>query len=108
MNTVVVLNSDRMGHADSELGLKILAVFLRKTPMIQGLNSIVLYNDAVKLMTKDSPVLTELHQIRENGVDLLPCITCIEHFGIELAFGKPSNMEEIVLELSKAEKVITL
>lgn len=108
MKTVVVLNNYHMGHGDSGLGHKILATFLRKSPALSGLTAIVFYNSGVRLVTPGSPVLTELHQLHEAGVDLRPCGTCLTHFGLEVAIGQPSNMDEIIRELNQAEKVITL
>ena len=53
-------------------------------------------------------VHSELTMLEENGVDLLPCGTCVNHYGVELATGEISTMDQIVQELNKAEKVITL
>ena len=108
MNTVIVLNHDQMGLGDLELGRKILGTFLGKVPSIQEVSTIALYNSGVKLLAKGSPVLAELTMLEENGVDLLPCGTCVNHYGVELATGEISTMDQIVQELNKAEKVITL
>lgn len=108
MKTVVVLNQDQMGHGDPELGRKILATFLRKSVALRELTTIVFYNSGVKLLAKDSPVLPELTSLEQNGVDLVPCGTCTKHYGVEPAAGKVSDMDSIVQELSRAEKVITL
>lgn len=108
MRTVVVLNQDQMGHGDRELGRKILATFLRKAIALDGLDAIVLYNSGVKLLAKDSAVLAELTLLAERGIDLVPCGTCVQHFGIELATGNVSDMDTILRELAAAKKVITL
>ena len=110
MKTAIVLNHDGMGHGDRELGLKILAVFLRKSPAIREVHAVILYNSGVKLAVTGSPVLAELHQLHENGVEILPCGTCLDQFGLreQLAVGEVSNMDAIVAELNTVEKVITL
>ena len=108
MNTVIVLNHDQMGHGDAELGQKILGTFLRKLPSLHEVSAIALYNSGVKLLVKGSPVLAELSMLEENGVDLYPCGTCVNHYGVELAAGEITTMDQIVQELDKAEKVITL
>ena len=108
MNTVIVLNNDQMGQGDSELGRKILGTFLSKVPSLREVSAIALYNSGVKLLAEGSPVLSELTMLEENGVDLLPCGTCVNHYGVELAVGEISTMDQIVQELDKAEKVITL
>jgi len=108
MHTALFLNHDGMGHGDPELGRKILAVFLRKISSIQQVESILLVNSGVKLVAPDSPVLAELRALEENGVDLLPCGTCVEAFGVEVSAGEVSSMDAVVAELGRADKVITL
>ena len=108
MKTVIVLNTDQMGHGDPVLGHKILGTFLRKSRAIEGLEAIVFYNAGVKLLIDGSPHLGELSLLEENGIDLLACVTCIDHYGIEIAVGTVSNMDEIIAEMARAEKVITL
>ena len=110
MATAVILNTNQMGHGDQELGLKILATCLRKLVSIPDLRSIVLYNSGVHLATTDSPVAVELRQLRENGVDILPCGTCADYYDVtdKLITRRPSNMDEILAVLRDADKVITL
>ncbi len=108
MKTVLILNDDQMGRGDAELGRKLLQVYLRKTPAKGKVTAVVMYNAGVKLLAKDSALLPEMHGLDQAGIDLMPCVTCIEHYGIELAFGDASNMDDIVAELTRAEKVITL
>lgn len=108
MRTVVVINQDQMGHGDRDLGRKILGTFLRKAVALHGLDAIVLFNSGVKLLAKDSPVLAEFTLLAERGIDVVPCGTCVQHFGMEVAVGKVSDMDAIVRELAAAEKVITL
>jgi hypothetical protein len=110
MKTVLVLGHDGMGHGDPELGRRILATLLRKSGVIRGLTAVVLFNGGVRLAADGSPVLGELHQLHEAGVDIKPCGTCVDFFHIrdKIQVGVVSNMDEIVAELNAAEKVITL
>ncbi len=108
MKTVLVLSNDQMGQGDQTLGQKILATFLRKSPVMKDLATIVLYNNGVKLVVAGSPVLSELTQLHEAGVELRPCGTCLAFYQLEPAVGHASNMDEIIRELDQAEKVITL
>jgi hypothetical protein len=108
MGTVVLLRSDRMGEGDRELGLRILGTFLRKSATLRDLSSIVLYNSAVHLVAAGSPVLAELTLLHEAGVELLPCGTCLQHYGLEPAVGAVSDMDSILRELAAAQKVIPL
>ena len=110
MKTVLVINRDQMGEGDRELGRKILGTCLRKLPAFDRLEAIVLYNSGVKLAVKDSELAGVLALLHEKGVDVLPCGTCLEHFGLtdQLAVARASNMDEILATLRSADKVITL
>ncbi|MBL9076134.1 MAG: DsrE family protein [Planctomycetes bacterium] len=108
MDTIVVLNQDQMGHGDRQLGQKILGTFLKKSIGLPDFGAIVFFNAGVKLVAADSPVLTELRLLEERGVDLVPCGTCLQHFGVTPAVGKVSDMDTIVRELGRATKVVTL
>jgi len=108
METAVVINQDQMGSGDRALGTKILATFLNKAIALPGLEAIVFYNAGVKLLAADSPVLAALRLLEERGIDLLPCGTCLDHFGLAPAVGRPSDMDSILRELGRAAKVVTL
>ncbi len=108
MDTIVVINQDQMGSGDRALGTKILATFLKKSIAMKHLEAIVLYNSGVKLIAASSPVLAEFRMLEERGVDLLPCGTCLDHFGLEPAVGKVSDMDSILREIDRATKVVTL
>lgn len=108
MSIVIVLARAQMGDGDRALGQKILGTFLRKCASLTGLRSVLLYNDGVKLVAPDSPVLAELRMLEEGGVELVPCGTCLDFHGITPAAGKTGNMDQIVGEMGKARKVITL
>lgn len=108
MDTIVVCNQDQMGNGDRALGQKILGTFLKKAIALPGFTAIAFYNAGVKLVAADSPVLAELRLLEERGVDLVPCGTCLTHFGITPAVGKVADMDAILRELGRAAKVITL
>ena len=110
MPIVILLNKAQMGHGDADLGRKILATFLRKSITITDLDAIAFYNEGVKLAARDSPIAAELAMLHDRGVDLLPCATCVDHFGLreKLCVEKIGTMDDIVDALKKADKVITL
>jgi hypothetical protein len=108
MDTVVILGKDQMGHGDRALGQKILGTFLKKAIALPDFTAIVFFNDGVKLVAADSPVLTELRLLEERGVDVVPCGTCLSHYDVTPAVGKVSDMDSIVRELGRAAKTITL
>jgi hypothetical protein len=108
METVVFCNQDQMGHGDRALGQKVLATFLKKSISLPGFSAILFVNSGVKLVAPGSPVLAELQSLEERGVDMVPCGTCLQHYGITPAVGKVSDMDTILREMARAEKVITL
>lgn len=108
MDSIVVCNQDQMGHGDRDLGRKILGTFLKKSIALPDFSAIVFFNSGVKLVAPDSPVLAELRLLEERGVDIVPCGTCLQHFGVVPAVGAVSDMDTIVAELGRAAKVITL
>ncbi|MCA8967299.1 MAG: DsrE family protein [Planctomycetes bacterium] len=108
MDTVVVCNQDQMGHGDRGLGQRILQTFLQKSIALPDFTAIVFFNSGVQLVAAGSPVLAELRALEERGVDLVPCGTCLNHFGVTPAVGKVADMDSIVRELGRAAKVITL
>ena len=110
MGTIFVLNKAQMGSGDEALGRKILASCLRKLANSADLRAIVFYNGGVNLVTKASPVAVEIGLLREKGVDLLACGTCVEHFGTkdQLLLDGVSNMDEILAAIADADKVVTL
>ncbi|MCB9915036.1 MAG: DsrE family protein [Planctomycetes bacterium] len=108
MKTVVLFNQDRWGHGDADLGARILKTFLQKVRALGELEALVFVNGGVKLVAQGSPVLGELELLHENGVELLPCGTCLTHYGLEPGVGAVSSMDEILTELAAAEKVVTL
>jgi len=108
MDTIVVCNKDQMGHGNRDLGQKILGTFLKKSITLPGFTASVFVNSGVKLVASDSPGLAELRSLAERGVDILPCGTCLNHYRVEPALGSVSEMDSIVLELGRAQKVITI
>lgn len=108
MKTVIVLASDRMGEGDDALGARILKTFLQKSIAFRELDAILLYNGGVRLTAEGSPVLGELTQLEENGVDLVPCGTCLEAYGVEPRVGRVGSMDGIIKAMDDADKVIRL
>jgi selenium metabolism protein YedF len=111
MEKIVVINSDKMGQGDEELGSRLIGNFLKtlldaeKKPQM-----LVLYNSGVKLTAKGSPVLETLQSLENLGVQIISCGTCVNFYGLTdlIQAGRISNMQEIVGVLTEAQKTITL
>lgn len=111
MKTVFIINSEHMGHGDDDLGATIMGAFYKKLwASPEKPAAILFYNSAVKLLTKAGGSLEALHALREAGVDLIACGTCVNQFELqdEIAEGRISGMEEMVAQMMSADKVVTL
>lgn len=109
--TVVVLNAETMGRGDDALGAKLTGSFLRTLASLERPpDALIFYNAAVRLLAPGSPHLEALRTLDDAGVDLLACVTCLEHWALteRLALGQVSNMREIVQRTLAAAKVITV
>lgn len=110
-STVVIINSNGMGQADTILTHKLVKSFLNMLDLGEKLPAaICFYADGVKLAVSGSPVIEELQSLGKKGVDLIVCTTCLNHFEIfdDLQVGTAGGMKEIVDAQWDAEKVITL
>jgi selenium metabolism protein YedF len=108
-NTVVYVSSEGMGRGDEELGATLMAAFLDTLSQFKGeISHAIFVNAGAKLATEGSPVLEQLRQLDQVGVQVLVCGTCLNHFDIKdrLAVGGVSNMYAIIDTLSKAGRII--
>jgi len=109
--TVVVIHGETLGRGDDGLGLKLMGAYLRTLLTLEAKpDAIVLYNAGVKLLSRSSPHLEALRGLESAGVDLLACVTCLEHFALtaSMAVGTVSNMREIAQRTLEASKVVTV
>lgn len=111
MDTVIIVNRATLGEGDDKLGEQLMRKYLFTLSTTEPRADVmVFYNTAVSLLADDSPCLGPLQALEEQGVDLLACVTCLEHLDLlkRLAVGTVSSMREIVGVLQKARKVITM
>lgn len=110
MGTVIVINRYGMGHGNQELGEILVGAFLKKV-WARSIKpeTVVLYNEGVRLIAESSTYLDALNGLEEQGVEIVACGTCLDFYGIqELKVGRRSDMNEIVNFMMEAEKVITI
>ncbi len=110
-NTVIVINNNGMGVAETTLAHKLVATYLNMLDLDDRLPAAVcLYAEGVKLAVGGSPVLEELQSLAAKGVRIIVCTTCLNHFGLldELQAGTAGGMKDIVEAQAAAAKVITL
>lgn len=107
---VLLLGSQGMGRGDDGLGITILGNFL-KTLVANPLRpeKIVCWNAGVKLLTKDSPVLSTLQDLEGVGMEILACKTCVEYYGLQekLQAGEISTMP-VISDLLLRTDVLTV
>lgn len=106
---VVVLASDKMGEKDSILGKILMKGFVYALTEQERLpETILMYNGGAWLSCEGSDSLEDLRNLESQGVEILTCGTCLNHFGLseKLAVGSVTNMYQIAQILTEAGKVI--
>lgn len=108
---VVFIGKEWIGDGDEELGRNLMRMFFYTLTESDKLPEAVLFmNGGVHLPVEDEQIISHLQALKEKGVDILVCGTCLSFYGIakELKAGTVSNMYDIASRMQKAGKVITL
>ena len=108
---MVLCASDRMGFGDDVLGKKLMINFLRTLKeMGPELWRLVFVNNGVKLTIDGSEVLDDLQAFDKNGLKILVCGTCLDHFDLleRKQVGETTNMLDIVTAMQLADKVVSI
>ena len=109
--TLILCSTDRMGYGDSELGLKLMINYIKTLKEVSDeLWMLILVNNGVKLAVKGSQVLEDLIEYQNNGLKILVCGTCLDHFNLlsEKQVGETTNMLDVVTSMQLADKVISI
>jgi selenium metabolism protein YedF len=107
---LVLVGTDRLGTGDDELGRKLIVNFLGTLKeMGRELWCLVLLNAGVKLTVAGSEVLASLKELEKDGVMVLVCGTCLNHFQLleGKQVGETTNMLDIVTHMQLADQVIS-
>ncbi len=108
---VVLCATDRIGFGDDELGQKLMVSFIKTVKeMGSELWRLIFVNNGVKLTIGGSPVLDDLQGYEKEGLKILVCGTCLDHFKLleKKLVGDTTNMLDIVTAMQVADKVISL
>lgn len=111
MTRTVIIKNEVMGIDPPELGATMIGSYLRKLCQADPKpSSLVFYGTGVKLLVEGSAVLDALEILRDAGVDLVVCGTCLGFYELKgkLKLGRVSNMPEIISLLTKSDHVVTL
>jgi selenium metabolism protein YedF len=107
----VVVGTDILGKGDDTLGRKLIKNFIATVKeMNPELWRLVLLNGGVKLAVEGSESLLDLQSLERDGVTILVCGTCLDHFGIldKKQVGETTNMLDVVTAMQVADKVISV
>ncbi len=108
---MVMITNNEIGHGDPELGKKLMTSFLSTlAEMGQELWRLVFLNNGVKLTISGLDILPILQGLEKNGVHILVCGTCLDHFHLldQKQVGETTNMLDIITSMQLADKVITI
>lgn len=108
---MVMVTSDRVGRGDDELGGKLMLNFLKTLKeMGHELWRLVFLNNGVKLAVEGSEALPVLRELEGDGVQILVCGTCLNHFNLleRKKVGETTNMLDIVTAMQVSDKVISV
>lgn len=106
---VLVLASDEMGQGDAVLGHLLMKGFVYAVTQQDKLpETVLLFNGGAKLSCQGSDSLEDLKELEAQGVEILTCGTCLNHYGIaeKLLVGNVTNMYEIVEKMTGAKKIV--
>ena len=108
-NTVVVVSADHMGEGDEALGKVLLKGFLFALTQQETLpKTILFYNSGAFVTCEGSASLEDLKKLEEQGVEILTCGTCLNHYGLteKLQVGSITNMYVIVEKQMLSTRII--
>ena len=102
---VVVLSSNEMGQGDLALGRLLMKGFVYALTQQDRLpKTVLLYNSGAYLSCEGSENLEDLKSMEAQGVEILTCGTCLNHYGLaeKLKVGGVTNMYEITERMTAA------
>jgi selenium metabolism protein YedF len=111
MGKVVLIESDRMGPGNEELGRVLMKNFLYSLARAAVKPAMVFFvNDGVRLACDGSDSLDDLFLLVEEGVPVLACGTCLDYLQLAdaLRVGAVGRMPDLVVHMMDAEDVLTV
>jgi selenium metabolism protein YedF len=105
---VILIQSEVLGRGDDQLGMLLMANFLRLLGESQEKpGTLVFWNAGVRLVCEGSRVLEHLKKLEGQGVEILACTTCLEYFDLtdKLKVGKPTTMVKSIQSILTSDMV---
>ncbi|MDD4857761.1 MAG: sulfurtransferase-like selenium metabolism protein YedF [Candidatus Krumholzibacteria bacterium] len=107
--TFLYLCSDQLGIGESELGRKLLEMYLDKLAHSDvKIDAVGCVNAGVFLTTEGSRVIDSLRALEKRGARIASCGTCLDHYNIreKLLIGQVGTMDQTVQIMGAADKII--
>jgi hypothetical protein len=111
MTSMYVLSSDALGHGDDGLGRRLMVKFVQQLAALAPRPAVIgFYNSGVNLLVPASPVIDAFKALEHDGVELVACGTCLDHYGIRatIAAGRVSDMREILGAMAASDKTVVV
>lgn len=107
----ILITSDTFGSADAVLGRVLMQSFLtalaheEQRPL-----AVMLVNEGVRLACTGSESLDALLRLRDAGVMVRACTTCLKHFDLldRLEAAEASNMPSLVAAVCGPDEIVTI
>jgi len=104
----ILIQSEVLGRGDDELGMLLMANFLRLLGESQEKpKALVFWNAGVRLVCEGSWALGHIKKLEGQGVEILACTTCLEYFDLtdKLMVGKPTTMLKSIHSMLTSDMV---
>ena len=106
---VAAIGASVMGQGDDVLGKVLMKSFIYALSQQDTLpQTVLLFNGGAFLSCEGSESVQYLQAMAAEGVEILTCGTCLNHYGLteKLAVGSVTNMYDIVERMTRAKSVV--
>ena len=107
---VIAVDTATMGRGNDELGKVLMKGFIFAVTQLEKLpRTMLFYNGGAFITCEGSQSLEDLKALEEQGVKILTCGTCLNHYGLtdRLAVGEVTNMYEIAEKMTQASLIVS-
>ncbi|MBB6715683.1 sulfurtransferase-like selenium metabolism protein YedF [Clostridium gasigenes] len=107
----IVVASNLLGEGDSNLGELLMKSYIYSLSESVNLpDNLIFINSGVKLTCQGSKVIDSLTSMKEKGVNILDCGTCLDFYGLKekLLVGDVGNMYLIVQLMNESKNTIKI
>ena len=107
----IVVSTDKLGLGDDKLGAALMKSYMFALAESESIPQDMLFlNSGVKLAVEGSEVLESLNKLKDRGVSIASCGTCLDFYGLKdkLTIGEITNMYTIIEKMNNADKTIKI